>query len=387
MKILIITYSREVNPGTFLQAYGVQYAFHQFFPDAEIDLLKHKRLYKLSGAKTNTTFKVKKDWTWFKGRVLAIPRRLKYEWHYYTKFHFSKQEFDLFDYNQEEFKAFAETYDLIIVGSDTILIDLKKDDKYGLMWLLGIDTNKVLFAASAAPAKFCLNEEEIKKVNDSFATFKYLGVRDSVTERLLSEKIGLNDRVNRQFDPTYLIPDSHFNLPFLIKRKLKSIRRNRKIALVNYGMGFSGRKDLSEYLRNKGYYVISTIYNPWADSNIMTLSAFGWAALFKYIDIAITERFHDSVFALRNNKAVIAVDWADDRFSADGSSKTSCLLDSYGLSKLHLICKDGKEMETLYRMIENVDNLFDENRVRLVNKDIVSIYQRQMKIIKDTTVE
>ena len=55
MKILIITYSREVNPGTFLQAYGVQYAFRQLYPNAQIDLIKHKRMYSIAAEKKNAT--------------------------------------------------------------------------------------------------------------------------------------------------------------------------------------------------------------------------------------------------------------------------------------------------------------------------------------------
>ena len=45
MKILIITYTREVNPGTFLQAYGVQYGLKQIFPKASIEYINHERLY------------------------------------------------------------------------------------------------------------------------------------------------------------------------------------------------------------------------------------------------------------------------------------------------------------------------------------------------------
>ena len=36
MRILIITYWKETNPGTFLQAYGVQYALGQQFKKEEI---------------------------------------------------------------------------------------------------------------------------------------------------------------------------------------------------------------------------------------------------------------------------------------------------------------------------------------------------------------
>lgn len=41
MRILIITYWKETNPGTFLQAYGVQYALRQRFKNAEIKYLNY----------------------------------------------------------------------------------------------------------------------------------------------------------------------------------------------------------------------------------------------------------------------------------------------------------------------------------------------------------
>ena len=63
-----------------------------------------------------------------KAKLRAIPRRLKYEWAYKTKFHLTKEEFDFFDYDEEEFKRFAEQYDLIVVGSDTILIQLERGE-------------------------------------------------------------------------------------------------------------------------------------------------------------------------------------------------------------------------------------------------------------------
>ena len=352
MRILIITSSREVNPGTFLQAYGVQFALKQLFPNAEIELLRHKRLYNLSGGKKGGNgINQKKSIKWLWGRISAVPRRLKYEYYYKKKFRFTKQEFDLFDYDEQEFKSFAESYDLIVVGSDTILIDLKKNDKYGLMWLLNINTNKILFAASASPAKYEITESEKKMLHDSFSTFKALGVRDSVTYSLLSQKLELGDKVYRQFDPTYLIPESHLSFPLYLRFIVNYIKKNKKIALVNFGDRFEGKKAITKHLQEQGYYVISTLRNEWADKNLMALSPFEWAAMFQYIDIAVTERFHDSVFALRNNKTVIAVDWIPTRFASDGSSKTQCLLENYGIQNMHMIY-DG----IIPSLLKNIDN-------------------------------
>ena len=72
MKILIITYSREVNPGTFLQAYGVQYAFRQLYPNAQIDLIKHKRMYSIAAEKKNVTATNESKLSFFKAKARHI---------------------------------------------------------------------------------------------------------------------------------------------------------------------------------------------------------------------------------------------------------------------------------------------------------------------------
>ena len=371
MKILIITYSREVNPGTFLQAYGVQYAMKQLFPDAQIDLLKHKRLYNITG--NSGPAKKRKNWTWLKSKIFAIPRRFKYERLYSSSFSFTAQEFDLFDYDEKRFKETAEQYDLIVVGSDTILINLKKKNKYGLMWLLGIDASKILFAASAAPVKYEVANDEIETLRRNFLTFKFLGVRDAQTHELLSKKIGLGERVELMFDPSYLIPMDLFNLNFINKVRLNRIHSTRKIALVNFGEDFKQKRYITENLKKKGFYVISTLYNPWADRNLMTLSPFEWAGMFKHIDMTVTERFHDSVFTLRNNKPVIAIDWKQNRIGKNGKSKTQDLLERYGLGEFHLVSTD----ETVSKFDETVDlriNTFDKEKIANKNDQIRNDY-------------
>lgn len=364
MKILIITYSREVNPGTFLQAYGVQLAMKQLFPDAHIDLLKHSRVY--STAKNKKPQHSRKNLTWLKSKVLAIPRRIKYDLLYSSNFNFTSLEFDLFNYDQNAFKEMAEQYDFIVVGSDTILINLRKNGNYGLMWLLGVNANKILFAASAAPANYELSESETAMLYKSFSSFKFLGVRDSQTYDLLSQKIGLNERVSLMFDPTFLIPLDLFNLKWPLKTQLNHIHRTKKIALVNFGDDYDGKEKISMHLRKEGYYVVSTLYNSWANKNLMSLSPFEWAGLFKHIDIVITERFHDSVFSLRNTKPVIAIDWKQNRIALNGKSKTHDLLERYDLGQFHFTSTE----DSLQKIIDAINMLPSEfNSMRVANRN------------------
>lgn len=388
MKILIITYSREVNPGTFLQAYGVQYAFRQLYPNAQIDLIKHKRMYSIAAEKKNATATNESKLSFFKAKARAIPRRLKYELVYRTKFHLTDQEFDFFEYDDAEFKAFAEGYDLIIVGSDTILINLEKNGHYGLMWLRGIETQKILFAASAAPANFVLNEQQKKDLYKSFSTFKLLGVRDRVTEHLLRDEIGMGDKVYTQYDPTYLIPESEFSLPYFIKKKLEGVRKHQKIALVNFSVtGCPFKKEMTEFLQQQGYYTVSTLYNEWANCNLMSLSPFGWAAMFGYVDLTVTERFHDSVFTLRNGKPVVAIDWNSGRFSKDGFSKTQNLLSLYGLDCNHFIATNLEEAKNVMGYIKmipiEVQKMIIEKHNLYINDSYKKLIYKLQKTIID----
>lgn len=384
MKILIITYSREVNPGTFLQAYGVQYVFRQLYPNAQIDLIKHKRMYSIAAEKKNATATNESKLSFFKAKARAIPRRLKYELAYRTKFHLTDQKFNFFEYDDAEFKTFAEGYDLIIVGSDTILINLEKNGHYGLMWLRGIETQKILFAASAAPANFVLNEQQKKDLYKSFSTFKLFGVRDRVTEHLLRDEIGMGDKVYTQYDPTYLIPESEFSLSYFIKKKLEGVRKYKKIALVNFSVtGCPFKKEMTEFLQQQGYYTVSTLYNEWADCNLMSLSPFGWAAMFRYVDLTVTERFHDSVFTLRNGKPVVAIDWNSGRFSKDGFSKTQNLLSLYGLDCNHFIATSLEEAKTIMEYIKTIPVVEQQKIIKEHNLKIVNEYSEIMRKIEN----
>ena len=378
VKILIITYSREVNPGTFLQAYGVQHAFKQMYPSAQIDLIRHKRGHsvlkesKAQGIKTSRM-------TFVKAKLRAIPRRLKYEWAYKTEFHLTSEEFDFFDYDENEFKKFAEQYDLIVVGSDTILIQLERDGRLGLMWLKNVTTRKLLFAASAAPADYDISESRKKQLQESFLTFELLGVRDRVTRRLLAEKVGLGEKVYMQYDPTYLIPKECFKMPQRIVGKLEKERKNRKIALVNFSVtGCPFKKELTDFLKQEDYFTVSTLYNDDADLNLMSLSPFEWGALFKHIDLAVTERFHDSVFTLRNGKPVVAVDWAACRFSSDGFSKTQDLLRLYGLEENHFIATNLVEAKAVMAHMKSIDIEKQRKIITTHNEEIYRKYEKMM---------
>lgn len=96
------------------------------------------------------------------------------------------------------------------------------------MWLKDVNTRKILFAASAAPANYKLTEEQKEQIRKSFSSYELLGVRDKITMKLLSEEIGLEDKVFMQYDPSYLISNDKFHLPKRISRILEKQRKWKK---------------------------------------------------------------------------------------------------------------------------------------------------------------
>ena len=187
-----------------------------------------------------------------------------------------------------------------------------------------------------------------------------------------------------QYDPTYLIPETEFSLPSWTRRKLERIRKKKKIALVNFSVtGCPFKQAMTEFLKSQGYYTISTLYNEYADCNLMSLSPFGWAAMFRYVDLTVTERFHDSVFTLRNGKPVVAIDWSKNRFSKDGFSKTQNLLSLYGLDCNHFIATSLEEAKPVMEYIKAVPVVEQQKIIKQHNLKIVNEYSEIMRKIEN----
>ena len=162
MKILVITFSRGLNPGTFMQAYGVRTGLFKIFPDAEINYLSFPD-FKWDKGKRG-----KKD---FIGHVLlqkafAAYRLLKYRKLEKKVFAYTPT-IDLLDYDVNEAKAILQNYDLVVVGSDTILEKVTgNSQQLGLNWGSSelCKAPHLFFAASASPANFSDDKQLLERL-------------------------------------------------------------------------------------------------------------------------------------------------------------------------------------------------------------------------------
>ena len=368
MKILIITFTTGVNPGTIMQALGVQTAMKSLWPDAQVDFLDFPD-FKSGGI----SVRGKKDGivNTIKQKSFAAYRLMKYIQLRKKHFHYS-EKVDLFDYTDEQI-AFIKEYDIAVIGSDTILEQAySQGGMIGLNWM-PLPIKKIYFAASASPANFEPTDELKKVANEAL----FIGLRDELTIKYFIDKLGIDkDRIIKQPDPSYFLDISNFKLS---RRYAKRFTPEKKYALYNFNSNFPHRRALADLIREKGYVVVSTAYNPYADICIDTIDAFEWAGVFPLIDIVVTERFHDSVFALRNEKPVIAIDWDPNRFAKGGDSKTLRILEDYGLQEYHFNLAESNDLEPIADAVHRIGDSFDKNTVRDVNTQIA----HELSDIKD----
>lgn len=376
MKILIITFTGGVNPGTFMQALGVQTALKNIYPQANIEYL---RFPDFKRGKLMVHGKKDSLWHTLLQKGYAVYRLMKYR--NLRKKHFNyTQEIDLFDYSEESV-GWIKLYDLVVIGSDTILEQAYNDSgKIGLNWM-PLDVPKIYFAASASPANFVPN----KDLNLIAENAKFIGLRDNLTIRFFKEQLGISsDRIVKQPDPSYFLDIEQFQLNKRLRGKIKPCIKH---VLYNFNSNFPYRKELADKLRDLGYKVVSTAYNPYADICLDTVDAYEWAGVFPLMDLVVTERFHDSVFALRNCKPVIAIDWDKNRFASEGDSKTYRILEDYHLNACHFNLAKSSDLSPICDAIEIIDTVFNPILVKLKNKKYIeganSILSQIFKIVNN----
>lgn len=358
-----------------MQALGVQAAMKSLWSNAQVDYLDFPD-FKSSGMGVRG----KRDGliNTIKQKGLAAYRLLKYIQLRKKHFHYSKQV-DLFNYTEEQID-FIRDYDLVVIGSDTILEQAYSEDgRIGLNWM-PLPVKKIYFAASASPANF-EPTVELKKVVECAL---FIGLRDELTIKYFCDKLGIaQSRIIKQPDPSYFLDISEYKLS---RKYVSRFIPDKKYALYNFNSNFPHRRELADLLRKKGYMVVSTAYNPYADFCIDTIDAFEWAGVFPLVDIVVTERFHDSVFALRNEKPVIAIDWDPNRFANGGDSKTLRILEEYGIKKNHFNLCHSCQLSAISSALDEAMSSFDVDKVRVTNREMQDKLNQILMMVKQIEI-
>ena len=338
-KIGILTYTSNFNYGTFFQAYATLCAVRRHFPSSDVEIVNYNSKSKAQQVGYNK---------------LNLARR-----HIYPPYlikHLSKQsryratEARLLEMNAVEamiadsYLASAEyisdqQYDLIVVGSDTVLNFYEwnvRDQELPIYWLpQSLAAKKVMLSSSIGTALDidALDQTTRQALRNSIEGFSMLGVRDEITRDFIQDLAPqAAHKLDVIPDPTFSYTvDNSYSESYL---KKKGVSPDVSIIGLDLPVYLIGVEDAVKHLKSKGYAVASWRgVSKFADYDFSDMGPLEWSGIFKRFDITLTNRFHASIFSLKNGTPVITMDYKANRISRSKRSKSSMLMDSFGLKE------------------------------------------------------
>ena len=228
-----------------------------------------------------------------------------------------------------------KAYDALVVGMVIWdITELPQIPRFpNIYWLSErIPSVKIAYASSGHRSRAPLiqkNREMMRKILSSYAL---IGVRDQLTwELVLESKADRDVPVIRVPDPTILYEDQ----PTRVRDILRSYGVDLDRPIL--GVLFYGKPAFSEELcrqyRAQGYQTVAlSMYNPYADVNLGDrLSPYEWADAFKYLSFCVTDRFHGTIFCLKNNIPFLSIEpYSPETMK---NSKIYSLLDDFGMTE------------------------------------------------------
>jgi polysaccharide pyruvyl transferase WcaK-like protein len=277
-----------------------------------------------------------------------------------------------------------QQYDLIVVGSDTVLQFLPshfRQDSVPPYWLPPeIGCKKAMCAASAGVLTLDqLSSNQREACKKSINSFDLVSLRDDSTFALMKD-LGLKDesKIEMVSDPTFA-----YEIDYTYREKLmqeRNIDFSKPTVLLHLWRFFKPAKELAAYYKSKGFQVLLLGPAKYGDLCLTDISPFEWAGIFRDCRLVVTGRFHDTLFSLKNLTPVVSVACHKSVVTNNGLSKYFSLLKLFGLHNTNYI--DGVGMDDVDSAIQITDNAMHN-----FNKQSVKDKLQQIKNAFDAFVD
>lgn len=280
MVVRIITLHSIYNPGSVLQALGLQEFLNENGYDA--DIIDYRPFYSTIG----------------KNKLKGIIRKIiyhkneqkvknKYEAFINDKMSLTNRTFRTF----EDLENNVPQADVYISGSDQLWnmdYDCGCDDAYYLKFIK--KGNKISYATSIG--KKIIPQKEIKLIAEKISDFKMISVREKSNCKVLSDE--LQRKIYWVCDPVFLLEQEYYEKMTrrIIKGKYAVVYLSEESDLLN--------KIVNDIKEKKGYKVIlmgGNITRCACDLHIKDLGPIDFISLIKYAEIVISSSFHATAFS------------------------------------------------------------------------------------------
>ncbi len=373
MRIGILTFHRSINYGAYMQSLALSHEIKERFPSLEVEVIDYTSLA------MEKNYKVR-----FKKRMLKDPleffRKIKRKKVFRDSLKYLplSPEHIIEDDCDRVFEYIRGRYDCVVVGSDAVWNWIKRGFPNPYLLDIGEGVTKLSYAASAfGMGMEHLNDERKKVFGKSLSEFRYIGVRDEYTDKLVHTCVS-EAATNFNCDPTAFL-----DLDYVYERLGTTPEEFKKRIYKKYNIPEDKRlicimgtnRNLVKKLKAKyrdTHRIIAVFSATGAeDAFLYDVNPLEWSLVFGLCDLTLTNFFHGTMLSIRNSTPVISIDHTD--FGVKYKGKLQDALEKMGLSDCFFTLRDAMadDWKSVVKKAEelisdkDIRNIIDNNRRHL----------------------
>lgn len=281
-KIALLTFHRSINYGAVLQTWATKKILEQRGFDIDvIDYFPSAGIVK----ELQSNILTKRPFSGIK-RICN-----------FNDFCLRELECDGLIFSRARLWSRLKNYDLVLVGSDTVLEIKKKGSFSGRFpsayYEVGENHPKsILWAASADASDAELISQRRQEIHQKLSSFYQISMRELYFEDSLNKQL----KIKELSDPTLALDDKSVNELINVNRPVFHRLAKKEFVLVT-GADLSTAKTLRDYCQKRSLLLVAVDNCSAADvclNKTMTVSE--WVTLHKMAKIVCTDRFHGAIF-------------------------------------------------------------------------------------------
>ena len=307
MKIGILTFHKPINYGAFLQAFSLSNRLKNEFPNDIVEIIDYIAPKEARKVYLNVFREFKNRGIADGIRSIKKARAIRSAQEYLPlskKVPMAKKTCALFEY-------INKNYDCLIIGSDAVFNWNQNGFPTAFIPNYAFDIPVFTYAASVHGLRYYEEEKEkIAFCEKAFEGMKYIGVRDSCTEKFVKYCFP-KSTVGFCCDPTLFI-DCQELTKLAGEYKVRIAKKYHFSLREKYIVFMAADSELIRLIREryKDEYNFVTLFknSKYADVYLYDLDPFEWAAVLSGASAVVTSYFHGTLLALKQNVPVISID-------------------------------------------------------------------------------
>jgi len=368
IKLRILTFHHIPNNGSFIFSHALVDQLKSRFPGCDVKIIDYKtpRLAMYDYLKRFKLFP-KEPFFYYK-RYQLWKTLLE------NRFDLDKS-YPLFSSGKKMLSYYASSSDALLVGMDVWCITKGTSRPLfpNVYWLPEkMKIPKLAIGISAYQSNRTLIAAHNKEITAYLNEFEVIGSRDRFTHDLvLKHRTRTSGLVDRIPDPALLFEIPKTGIAEIVVKLGVDLNRPLLGLLLFNNNQLS--KKICSHFRAKGYQVVAlSMYNPFADINLgYALDPFQWAEFFGLLSFCVTDRFHGTVFCVKNEIPFISLD--NEKITRD-QSKIYDLLTDFNLTSCynHLYENGNSSSKILFRIGE-IERDWENNLKKSIRPTLISM--------------